>query len=721
MDRIFNARPDRLDFRDRMYFPPLRPLPARVPSDNFHKFWTWFSEQKMVRDQKRSPSCTGQALAGMIEFRAARNHFRTALADGTLQPTIPQGLLPDPPSADMLYQLAKVYDDRAGEAYRGSSCRGAMKGWHHHGVLSDKQWREILDNGLGRAKEIIQNLSVAQALRRPGAYYRVKVTDVDDVRAAIKDADCVYASLQVHTIWRALEGWHDPATLLADPHVVFAENAPPERKPKIDYADNFRRTDLMGGHAVVLVGYDHDGFIVLNSWSKKWGCSGLAWLGYDAWQAYAMDAWVAVEGAPMNVRSLTVGLNKDVSLLVRGSASNAIAGVVGDTNPLRTDPDEFVHRDAPRQGDAVSEPWTEQVTHLHSLLIGLDGRILNRRLDVESNEVGDATPAARRSDERLATLTLEYALERKQNNLVLVFGAGLESEELNIANFGILGSILQARNVATVFVDWGQGLWPVIADQVVAWSKQAIEIASHGAPQGWWHVYTNDRVTAVDDLIESAAQKLIAPALWTQRNQAARDAAKSGGALNCLARAVAGIAEKRNAPRIHIVAHSGGAILACRFLALLSRISSPVCFPSCTLLSPACDMADAASAFRQAFHADTGRDGPLLAAKNLHIVMLPEELEEALCELPEYSKSALHFMSKVISPNVNHALLGLRAAWWPINVHDHRAFNGRQRAASRLGPTCSPVNSVSPSATSATRPSTRSAAMSTCSNAAIGS
>ena len=40
----------------------------------------------------------------------------------------------------MLYHLARFYDEWPGEDYDGSSCRGALKGWHRHGVCEDRLW-----------------------------------------------------------------------------------------------------------------------------------------------------------------------------------------------------------------------------------------------------------------------------------------------------------------------------------------------------------------------------------------------------------------------------------------------------------------------------------------------------------------------------------------------------------------------------------------------------
>ena len=43
--------------------------------------------------------------------------------------------------ARMLYHLARFYDEWPGENYDGSSCRGALKGWHKHGVCTEDKWR----------------------------------------------------------------------------------------------------------------------------------------------------------------------------------------------------------------------------------------------------------------------------------------------------------------------------------------------------------------------------------------------------------------------------------------------------------------------------------------------------------------------------------------------------------------------------------------------------
>ena len=40
----------------------------------------------------------------------------------------------------MLYEMARQHDRWPGEDYEGSSARGAMKGWHKHGVCGEEDW-----------------------------------------------------------------------------------------------------------------------------------------------------------------------------------------------------------------------------------------------------------------------------------------------------------------------------------------------------------------------------------------------------------------------------------------------------------------------------------------------------------------------------------------------------------------------------------------------------
>ncbi|WP_228278013.1 hypothetical protein, partial [Acinetobacter nosocomialis] len=57
----------------------------------------------------------------------------------------PRSKAPPLVSPRMFYELAKLYDEWPGQDYEGSSCRGALKGWHKHGVCRWDLWPYPID------------------------------------------------------------------------------------------------------------------------------------------------------------------------------------------------------------------------------------------------------------------------------------------------------------------------------------------------------------------------------------------------------------------------------------------------------------------------------------------------------------------------------------------------------------------------------------------------
>ena len=49
-----------------------------------------------------------------------------------------------------------------------------------------------------------------------------------------------------------------------------------------------------GGHAMVVVGYDEEGFIIRNSFGEKWGKKGYCWYPYADWGAH-WEIWTTID------------------------------------------------------------------------------------------------------------------------------------------------------------------------------------------------------------------------------------------------------------------------------------------------------------------------------------------------------------------------------------------------------------------------------------------
>jgi hypothetical protein len=248
--RTLDARPDPIDFRDRMYVATLVEVPIRRPLAAYREL------QVPILDQGQEGACTGFGLATVANYLL---RSRRVYPDAK------------PVSARMFYEMAKRYDEWPGTDYSGSSARGAMKGWHKHGVCADTLWPYV-------PKTMVEPLThdrAADASGRPlGAYLRVNHRDIVGMHAAITEAGILYATAQVHSGWGAV----DPATGII----------PLER-------------EIQGGHAFAVVAYDEQGFWIQNSWGEGWGHGGFARVSYDDWLKNATDVWVARLGVPVHL------------------------------------------------------------------------------------------------------------------------------------------------------------------------------------------------------------------------------------------------------------------------------------------------------------------------------------------------------------------------------------------------------------------------------------
>lgn len=248
--RLFDARPDTADFRDRMFEPTLVDVPVAVPLARHLRL------KVPVLDQGEDGACTAFGLATVAH---------------TLLRTRSSGPNRTQVSTRMLYDMARRYDEWRGESYSGSSCRGAMKGWHRHGVCSEKLWPYTP----GMRMEPYTEARARDALSNPlGAYLRVNHKDLVAMHAAFSEVGVLYASCGVH------DDWLEP--------------------PKSGLIE-WREQHEIGYHAFAIVAYDADGFWLQNSWGKDWGRGGFGHVSYDEWLQRGTDVWVARLAVPVRL------------------------------------------------------------------------------------------------------------------------------------------------------------------------------------------------------------------------------------------------------------------------------------------------------------------------------------------------------------------------------------------------------------------------------------
>lgn len=277
--RRLDAVPDRVDVRDFVYQPRLGPLPDQlVRCDRVPE----------ILDQGQEGACTGFALAAVVNYLLRARGLERRV------------------SPRMLYEMARRYDEWPGEGYEGSSARGAMKGWVRHGVCLRETWPDP-DAGVHHFTPAV----VDEARATPGgAFYRVSHRDVRDMHAALAEAGILYATLMVH------EGWGEPGPLTRQ--IDYTDVYGNQRSLTLPVIQRRGRAD--GGHAVAIVGYTLEGFVVQNSWGEGWGDGGFALLPYEDYLLHATDVWAAQLGVPVKVDLWQQGATPDTTAGVHRAA-----------------------------------------------------------------------------------------------------------------------------------------------------------------------------------------------------------------------------------------------------------------------------------------------------------------------------------------------------------------------------------------------------------------
>ncbi len=347
------ARPDPPDARDRMFRPQVALTPAT----------TLFPATGLpIKNQGDTNACTGFGLALVVEhlLRGSRREPKPAI------------------SAFMLYSMARRYDEFPGSVQdKGSSLRGALKGWYKHGAC-----REALFDTLAMppASKKIEDDWWFDAVRRPlGAYYRIDTRSLSDMHAALNEVGILFASAGCHAGWD--EGLKQP--LMARRPTSFKTVW--EIPVMGGHADH-------PGHAFAIVGYNERGFLIQNSWGPKWGSHGYGLLTYDDWLRNAMDCWVAQLGVVTRdhteiSRSITLRTdkqgrvalaasevlrNREISPFIVNMGNN---GALSNSGVFRTQPDDVralvdVHLAEARKRWGLGDGVVDVCIYAHGGLVG---------------------------------------------------------------------------------------------------------------------------------------------------------------------------------------------------------------------------------------------------------------------------------------------------------------------------------------------------------------
>lgn len=390
MTKVRDVNRDSFDFRDLIYQPALVQL-----RNELYPQW----DQLHILDQKNQGACTGFGLAATINYLHILCGNRTRV------------------SARMLFEMAKHYDQWPGAKYDYSSARGAMKGWHKHGVCSESLWPN--HPARGRPKHLTIERQ-KDALKCPlGAYYRI-LPRRNDVHAALNEVGVIYASADTH------EGW-DKA--YGQGEIPFKPGATGG-----------------GGHAFVIVGYTQKGFLVQNSWGQDWGGfaigkgtiqGGVALWYYEDFDLNAWDIWVARTALPVGTLAALSGARYT-------HAPTGIRTTVAKP-PVHEIWNHYVHID-----DGQYDPLGEYPSN--------------------SQEVEAIIKRLVQGEDGVAP-----------KHLLLYAHGGLNSVDESAARVGKWRQVFKANGIAELHFIWETGLWAELRDVLLGKEKFVKERVAGGS------------------------------------------------------------------------------------------------------------------------------------------------------------------------------------------------------------------------------------------------
>lgn len=506
LGRTMDAFPDRIDVRDWFYQPRLVPLPDQVVNCD---------AVPEILDQGNEGACTGFALAAVLNYLLAARHRQQRV------------------SPQMLYEMARRYDQWPGEDYEGSSARGAMIGFLRHGVCGRGSWPPDLKGPEHFSPEI-----ATEALAIPGgAFYRVMHKQIRDIHAALDDIGIVYMTLMVH------EGWGNPTRLRAVSYVHMG-NMVTRDIPVIE-----RLGDADGGHAVAIVGYTRDGFIIQNSWGQDWGAGGFALLPYEDYLLHATDVWVVQLGVPASI-----------NLWSDEGFADSTAGV---------------HR--------ATESIPLNDIRPYAVNVGNNGE-----LSGSGNYWTTERDVQRIFSEHIPTAATKRAWKKKR--VLLYLHGGLNDEAAVARRIVAFRDVCLENEIYPLHIMWETGAWDAIKQMIADFFTDDDTRAS--GVGDWLRKARQGLIEAKDRTFEITTAKA-GRALWSEMKENARrssDRPDNKGGMQLIARyakeALAGLtpAQKKEW-EVHVVAHSAGSIFAAH--AIQHLIDAGVTFGSLQFLAPA--------------------------------------------------------------------------------------------------------------------------------------
>ncbi|MGF6513961.1 pimeloyl-ACP methyl ester carboxylesterase [Pseudomonas sp. BT76 TE3572] len=615
-----DARPDRLDLRDRIFTPRVQSLPPSWPADkDIATELSAYLGKGLVLFQGNEGACTGFGLAAVV-------NYLLWLRDRASIKTSPR----------QLYHLAKLYDEWPGEDYTGSSCRGALKGWHKHGVCAEELWPYTVkpDGSVPAFEAPAENWAMDAVTRPLGVYYRVEKDDITAMMAALYEAGALYVSANVHQGWALMQPKGKKR-----PPAVFQSMS---ELPVIKWP-----ATPQGGHAFALIGYTSQGFIVQNSWSTDWGFSGFALLTFEDWLANGTDAWTVALGVPIEHGALSHNARPSRS---RADVQSPFRSALSSSNAKREGFSLFTAgaRDTGRKGLPL---LTMDQAYGLTIVMENNGSIGPRLTDVENVRAGVKRivyESPRAWYDKLPAANKPAVLR-----IAIIAHGGLNSEQDSINRICAMAPYFLENGIYPLFVTWRTGALETFADIV----QDALPglFPGAGGISDVLKTLKDKALEGFDRTVELATKKLGGDQ-WSQMKQNAEAAAVAGFTPRGLVEMAENLKKliadmgKKNV-ELHLIGHSAGSLINGHLAQLLSARSLAI--ETSALMAPACTLDFANQTYRKVI------EGGGLKRKDFHIYIMSDSREQDDNVIGVYHKSLLYLVSRAYEELQRMPLLGM--------------------------------------------------------------
>lgn len=258
MKHHYNRKPDKKDHRDHM-------MKLDPPDFGLAKKVDLRDNCPPILNQGELGSCTGHAIGGLIEYLELQE-----LKNKTPQDPEPQELSPG--SFSRASRLFIYYNERLLEGTTdedaGAQIRDGIKSLAKWGVCKEDLWDYFPQNAFTKPTDEAYKEAEAHKIT---SYDRI--VTLDQMRTCLSQGYPFVLGISVY------ESFESEAVAMTGIVPMPGEDE-----------------KLLGGHAVMCVGYDDDRrvLIVRNSWGENWGDKGYFVLSYDFVQNpnLSEDFWV---------------------------------------------------------------------------------------------------------------------------------------------------------------------------------------------------------------------------------------------------------------------------------------------------------------------------------------------------------------------------------------------------------------------------------------------